>query len=369
VTVPPAFAQSAFSRRLLILAGISAAFVLTYLLRGVLVPLFFAFLLAYALDPIVDRLEAIRVPRAAGALLVMTLLCAVGAMVLVLAVPYFIDEFRLAGEQLPEQITALKQRADPWVYQVFHVNLPRTWGELVSSVTEQLRSRSPDVWKGSAVALFGTLNAIMIVVATLMVPVFALYLLIDFDRNTARVRSLIPRRWVPFITSVANQIHHTLGGYVRGQLVACIVLSTLYSVGLRLVGLRLAVPIGVITGTLAFVPYIGFGIGFAMAIGIALLDWHGPNHLFAAVGVMLAVQVLDGTLITPRIVGHSVGLRPIEVLLTMMAVATLFGFLGVLLAVPLGAVLKILVGRAAGVYLESDFYKRPADETGSTSSP
>ena len=124
-------------------------------------------------------------------------------------------------------------------------------------------------------------------------------------------------------------------------------------------GLRLAVPIGVITGLLAFVPYVGFGIGVSMAVAIALLAWHGLDHLLAVVAVMFLVQLLDGMAITPRIVGKSVGLRPIEVLLTMMAAATLFGFLGVLLAVPLGALVKIFLTRATGVYLGSDFYRRP----------
>jgi predicted PurR-regulated permease PerM len=136
----------------------------------------------------------------------------------------------------------------------------------------------------------------------------------------------------------------------------------LYSSGLMLAGLRLAAPIGFVTGMLAFVPYVGFSLGLSMAVGMSLLDWQGPNHLIAVLSVMLLVQVLDGMVITPRIVGRSVGLRPIEVLLTMMAAATLFGFLGVLLAVPLGAVVKILVGRATTLYLESDFYRRPPSQ-------
>jgi predicted PurR-regulated permease PerM len=201
----------------------------------------------------------------------------------------------------------------------------------------------------------------MIVVATLIVPVFALYLLIDFDRNVERARRLIPRRWVPTVAAIASDIHRTLGGYVRGQLTACLVLSLLYSAGLMLAGVRLAAPIGFITGMLAFVPYIGFGIGLSMALTMALLAWQGINHLLAVISVMLLVQVLDGMIITPRIVGKSVGLRPIEVLLTMMAAATLFGFLGVLLAVPLGAVIKILVGRAISGYLDSNFYQQPPE--------
>jgi predicted PurR-regulated permease PerM len=348
-------------RRLLFLLGVVTVVVLAYLLRGVLVPLFFAFLLAYALDPIVDRLEALRVPRTVGALLVMVIMCGVTVTALVLAVPYVIDEFRLAGEQFPEQMRALKERLDPWVWQVFHINLPHTWGELASKIAEEIRARTPDFIQGSMVALFGTLNVILIVVATLIVPVFALYLLIDFDRNVERAKWLIPRRWAPVVGSIAAEIHRTLGGYVRGQLTACFVLSLLYAAGLKIAGVRLAAPIGFMTGMLAFVPYIGFSIGMSMALAMAILGWQGPNHILAVLSVMLLVQVLDGMVITPRIVGKSVGLRPIEVLLTMMAAATLFGFLGVLLAVPLGAVVKILVGRAMSVYLDSDFYRRPPE--------
>jgi predicted PurR-regulated permease PerM len=359
VTTPLAPAPTASPRRLVFILGLLIALVLVYLLRGVLIPLFLAFLLAYALDPLVDRLEVVKVPRSVGAMLVMTLICGAAISAVILVVPYLIDEFRLAGEQFPEQMRALKERLDPWVWQVFHINLPHTWGELASKIGESARARMPDVIQGSTGALFGTLNIIIILVAALIVPVFALYLLIDFDRNVERFQRLIPRRWTPLVGSIASEIHRTLGGYVRGQLTACGVLSALYAGGLMLAGVRLAIPIGVITGMLAFVPYVGFGIGVCMAACIALLDWHGTNHLLAVMAVMFLVQIVDGMAVTPRIVGRSVGLRPIEVLLTMMAAATLFGFLGVLLAVPLGAVVKILLSRATGVYLGSDFYLRP----------
>jgi predicted PurR-regulated permease PerM len=359
VTTPLAPAPTASPRRLVFILGLVTALALVYLLRGILIPLFFAFLLAYALDPVVDRLEAIKVPRGVGAMLVMTIICGAAISAVFLMVPYLIDEFRLAGEQLPEQMRALKERLDPWCWQVFHINLPHTWGELASKIAESARARMPDVIQGSSGALFGTLNVILIVVAALIVPVFALYLLIDFDRNVERFQRLIPRRWTPLAGSIASEIHRTLGGYVRGQLTACAVLSALYAGGLMLAGLRLAIPIGVITGMLAFVPYVGFGIGVSMAASIALLDWHGTDHLLVVMAVMFLVQILDGMAVTPRIVGRSVGLRPIEVLLTMMAAATLFGFLGVILAVPIGAVVKILLSRATGVYLGSDFYLRP----------
>jgi predicted PurR-regulated permease PerM len=359
VTAPLSPAPTASPRRLVFILGLLTALVLIYLLRGVLIPLFFAFLLAYALDPLVDRLELLKTPRSVAALLVMALLSGAAVTSIILLVPYLIEEFRLAGEQLPVQLEALKDRLDPWVWDVFHIHLPHTWGELASKVVENARERMPDVIQGSTGALFGTINVILFVVAALIIPIFALYLLIDFDRIVSRFRMFIPRRWEPLCGSIAYEIHRTLGGYVRGQLTACGVLAALYAGGLMLAGVRLAIPIGVMTGLLAFVPYIGFGMGVSMAVGIALLDWHGVNHLLAVVMVMFLVQILDGMAVTPRIVGRSVGLRPIEVLLTMMAAATLFGFLGVLLAVPLGAVVKILVSRAANVYLDSDFYRRP----------
>jgi predicted PurR-regulated permease PerM len=147
---------------------------------------------------------------------------------------------------------------------------------------------------------------------------------------------------------------------VRGQLTANIVLGALYATGLRIVDIRLAVPIGVLTGMLAFVPYIGFGCGLTLALTIATLDWQGPGTIVGVLAVMLGVQLLDGLVVTPRIVGRSVGLAPVEVLLTMMAAGTLFGFVGVLLAVPIGAVGKILIQHAVASYLSSDFYARPS---------
>jgi predicted PurR-regulated permease PerM len=233
-------------------------------------------------------------------------------------------------------------------------------GELGTDLRDKLQAQFPSLISAASVALFGTLSYLAVILSALIIPVFALYLLIDFDRIVERSGQLIPRRWYPPAADVARQVHKTLGGYVRGQLTANIVLGALYATGLRFVDIRLAVPIGVLTGMLAFVPYIGFGCGLLLALSMATLDWQGPGRLLGVLAVMLGVQVLDGLVVTPRIVGRSVGLAPIEVLLTMMAAGTLFGFLGVLLAVPLGAVVKILVHRALKAYLSSDFYGRGA---------
>lgn len=351
-------------RRLLWVAAAVAVAVLAYLLRGVLLPLFLAFLLAYALDPIVDRLSRIGLPRAASAAVVMLGLASVGVAVGVVAVPYFIDEFADAAAALPDQLMRLRERVEPWVWENLHVRLPHSWSEVQTNYGELIRSRAPQLFQGVVPALFGTFNFVVVAASSLIIPVFAVYLLTDFDVIVARAGVLIPRRYQRTITDVAREVHDALGRYVRGQVLASVVLALIYSLGLRALGIRLAIPIGLLTGLLAFVPYVGFSIGLVMALAMAILDWHGAGTVIGVLIVMFGGQIVDGFLITPRIVGGSVGLRPIEVLLTMMAAGTLFGFLGVLLAVPFGAVVKILVVRATDAYLASPFYKNiPATPT------
>jgi predicted PurR-regulated permease PerM len=350
--------RSLSARQLMMFLGVIVIVLLAYVLRDVLVPLFFAFLLAYALDPLVNRLEAAKVPRPLGAIGVMATILGLIAAFLIFAVPLFIDELRAAAADLPSELEALEARIEPWVWSAFHLRLPHSMNDLNRVITEKVQAEFPSMASAAALALFGTLSYVAVVLSALIVPLFALYLLIDFDRIMTRAAQLVPRRWVAPTTDVARQVHRVLGGYVRGQLTANIVLGALYSAGLRLVDIRLAVPIGVLTGMMAFVPYVGFFTGLGLALTMAILDWHGLGTVLGVLTVMLGVQVLDGTFITPRIVGRSVGLAPLEVLITMMAAATLFGFVGVLLAVPLGAVVKILLQRATRAYLASDFYKR-----------
>jgi predicted PurR-regulated permease PerM len=239
------------------------------------------------------------------------------------------------------------------------MKLPHSLNDLGKAAADRLQGEG--AWDTARMALFGTLGYVGVALSALIVPVFALYLLIDFDRIVTKVEQLIPRRWSPGISAVARDIHKTLSGYVRGQLTANVVLAALYATGLRVVDIRLAVPIGVMTGMLAFVPYVGFMTGLLLALSMAILDWQSAGTVIGVIAVMGGVQIIDAMVITPRIVGRSVGLAPLEVILTMMTAGALFGFLGVLLAVPLGAVAKILIQRGVRNYLASAFYNRPPD--------
>jgi len=327
-----------------------------YLLRAVLAPLFFAFLCAYALDPAVNRLERARIPRTIGAALIMVAIAAALTLFVIYGLPLFADQVSTMAAELPGQLSRLEARLDPWLFQALGVHVPHTMSELVETFSGKLRDTLPTTLNAVALALFGTLSYVAVALSALIVPVFALYLLIDFDRIVARTAQLVPRRWQGEVRDVALEIHRTLGSYVRGQLTANIVLGALYATGLRMVDVRFAVPIGILTGMLAFVPYVGFLAGLSLALTMAALDWRGLGTLAEVMIVMGVVQLIDGLIVTPRIVGRSVGLAPLEVILTMMAAASVFGFFGILLAVPLGAVMKIVARRLVRKYLRSQFY-------------
>jgi predicted PurR-regulated permease PerM len=337
----------------LLLVGLVVAGLVLYLLRTVAGPLALAFLLAYAFDPAVDKLESWRIPRALGAVLMVLLVSASIAGFFVFVVPVFAAEIRAAGEDVPAKVEVLRGKADTWLFANFKQHVPHSLAEIARSVSG---SQTSTAVGAASSALFGTLSYVGVALSSLIVPVFAVYLLVDFDRIVRRIGELVPRRYFPGVAETARAIHTTLGGWVRGQLTANFVLAALYATGLRVLDIRLAVPIGILTGMLAFIPYIGFGIGLTLAVAMAVLDFTSVGTVVGVVCVMVGAQILDGLFITPRIVGRSVGLTALEVLIALMAAGTLFGFFGVLLAVPLGAVVKILLTRASRAYLSSSYY-------------
>ena len=329
-----------------------------YELRNVLTPFLLAFLVAYALDPIVDVFERLKVPRPLGALVVFGVLSCIFVFGGLYGFKYFREEFVEAGKQLPAQLEALAKKSEPWLWQEFKFKLPHNLKELFARYGASIKEHLPEAARWTGTVLFGTLSYAFVILSLLIVPVFAFYLLIDFDRIVERGGKLIPRRWQRQSFETLREIDVMVSGYVRGQLTAILILSALYATGLSIVGLRLAIPIGVLTGCMAFVPYLGFATGLILAVAMALLDWHSGAFVLQVTAVMLGVQVLDGLFITPRVVGRSVGLGPVEVLLAMAAAGTLFGFIGVLLAVPIGATAKIIIRRAVKSYQRSDFYRR-----------
>ena len=339
---------------------------IVYWLRDVLTPIFLAFIIAYILDPVVDRLEAWKVPRGVGIAIVFGGTLGVVVVFLALVLPSIIAEVAGVIQELPRQLAALWVRLEPWLEQQ-GIPIPHStqeWIERLGAYTSEVAS-SILAPAGNALSsiMGGTLSVIGSFVAALVVLVFVVYLLSAFDRITAEVRELIPWRWRATVTSYTEEIDQMLSQFVRGQLTVMAILAVLYSGAYTLLGVRLAVPIGITAGMLNFIPYVGGA--FALAAGV-LMSLLGGWHPWQLVGVVLAytvVQTLEGFVITPRIVGKTVGLSEIWVLVALFLGGELFGFLGILLALPTAAVAKIFVSRGVQYYRTTELFLRAPPES------
>jgi predicted PurR-regulated permease PerM len=204
--------------------------------------------------------------------------------------------------------------------------------------------------------LGGTASALAAIIASVMVPVFAFYLLYDFDALVARAGELIPPRLRPQTNSFFADVDAVLGQFFRGQFTVMAILSALYSLGYGVIGVPLALPIGLMAGFLSFIPYVGSSLALATALLMTALDWQGWTQILWVIGVHATIQGLEGFVITPKIMGDTVGISAIAVLLSLLIGAELMGFTGVLLAVPAAAVTKILITRADHRYRQSEFF-------------
>ncbi|MFN7702493.1 MAG: AI-2E family transporter [Deltaproteobacteria bacterium] len=347
------------SRGLFLLLGLLAIGIGLYELRGVLTPIFTALGIAYLLDPVVDRFEARRIPRGVGITIVLTFLALAVTLFSLLVLPGVIREVSQFVSDLPDELSDLVRQLEP-VLARYDVPVPHSLDEALeqlemdpATIASHAAQPVEAVLRG---VLGGTASALGVMASALIVPVLAFYLLYDFDRMVQGARELVPLRIRPQVVEVASEIDQMLGQFVRGQLLVMIAMAVLYGIAYSLVGVRLAVPIALIAGLLAFIPYVGSGSALAMGLLMCVVDWDGwlkPVLVVVAYGVC---QFLEGFVIVPRVVGDKVGLPAVWVLVALMIGGEVFGVLGVLLAVPTAAVVKIFVMRGLGWYRKSHFY-------------
>jgi predicted PurR-regulated permease PerM len=334
--------------------------VLVYLLRAVLTPVFFAFLLAYMLNPVVVRFESWRIPRTAGIVLLLAGVLLAIAGFLVLALPGIVRDVAALGRELPAAAQRVIDIVAPWLLQ-FGIEIPNSASEVLQRFRGDL-GVSPAGAMGTVGAavkalLGGTASVFNAIAAAIMVPVFSFYLLQDFDRVIAGIRDLLPSRSRTAVIEIGREVDQVLGQFLRGQLTVMLILAVLYAAAYAIAGVRLAVPIGIIAGLLSFIPYVGGAAALGLALLMVALHWTGWQQLAGVVAAYALIQVLEGFVITPRIVGEKLGLAPIWVLLGLMVGGNLFGFMGVMLALPATAVAKVLVVRGLATYKGSSAYR------------
>lgn len=332
------------------------SWLLLSLLAPVLMPFLLAGVLAYALHPLVERLHAKRVPRWLGAGLAIAALMLVLLAVLLLIVPVITKQVPMLREQVPALLEGLNAVLLPVAVRFglelqVDVSLVREWlgklitgheSELVGGLLSSLR-----IGGSALAAVFGNL---------FLMPIVAYYLLLDWLNLVGRAKTLIPPRWRTGVQSFLDETDDVLGQYLRGQLLVMGVLAVLYTVGLALVGLELALPIGVFTGLAVFVPYLGFGLGLVLALLAALLQFQSLLGVALVGGVYLLGQLIESMYLTPRLLGERIGLHPIAVIFALLAFGHLFGFVGVLIALPASAVLLVAMRRAKHGYMASELY-------------
>lgn len=351
------------TRRWFWIGGAVLLLVFLGVLHTILMPFLVALLLAYMGDPLVDRLERLGLSRTLGVVAVFALFTLVLMALLLVLVPMLFRQLMRLYELAPQMLDWLQHTALPWAQAKFGLS-DGFWrfdklktslsghmseaGDIVSIVLSQATA--------SSLALIGWLTNLV------LIPVVCFYLLRDWDVMMAKIHGLLPRQREAQIVNLAGECHEVLGAFIRGQLLVMVALGVIYAAGLMLVGLELGLLIGVIAGLAAIVPYMGFVIGIGAALIAGLFQFGGDLYpMLGIVAVFMVGQALEGMVLTPLLVGDRIGLHPVAVIFAILAGGELFGFTGILLALPAAAVIMVLLRHVHTLYKDSDVYAGPRD--------
>ncbi|MGA0025029.1 MAG: AI-2E family transporter [Burkholderiales bacterium] len=337
------------------LAATLLALAVIYLLSPILTPFLFAAILAYICNPLVGRMTGRRVPRTLAVVFMLLLLGAAFVLLLLVIVPLLIRQIRAIADQAPVYVDWLRTAVAPRLEQLLGVQLEtamvRDW------VTEHMAEI-----RDFAVTLLPTLKTggpavIGFLVSAVLVPVVLFYFLRDWNTIIDGIDRLVPRRWHDRITTIAREIDAVLGQFLRGQVLVMLGMGLFYTVALWAVGLDFALSVGMLAGLVTFVPYLGVIIGVLLATMTGALQFQDLSQLAWVWGVFVAGNLLEGYVLVPWLVGDRIGLHPVAVIFALLAFGSLFGFFGVLLALPVSAALLVWARHLRRDYLASDMYR------------
>lgn len=334
-------------------------FVVIFLMifSSILLPFVAGMALAYFLDPVADWFERRGLSRLMATVVILILFVLLFVLAMVILIPLLVTQASGFLDKVPGYINALQNLVSNAGPQMLPSWLRDQIGPLKDSLssvlgegTKFLASLFEQIWTSS-------LALINLVSLMVVAPVVAFYMLLDWDRMVAKIDGLVPREHVKTVRELANQIDTTIAGFIRGQGTLCLVLGIYYATGLTLTGLNFGLLIGLFAGAISFIPYIGSTLGFVIAIGLALVQFW-PDYLWIGLVavVFLTGQFLEGNILQPKLVGNRVGLHPVWLMFALFAFGLLFGFVGLLVAVPVSAAIGVLVRFAISRYLQSDLY-------------
>jgi len=354
---PAKRAGTPFSRQLSFwLAALVAVILLLWLLSAILLPFVAGLAIAYLLRPVTDRIERLGVNRVIAALFIITLVVVIFVYLILLVAPILGGQLISFIATIPGYVAKLQHLLTdqnlPWVKKLLGAgfNPEQSIGDLVTQGVGWLTTFLQSLWSGgrALVSLFS------LVVVT---PVVAFYLLFDWHRMVRTVDAWIPLQQRDTVHELAREIDAAISGFVRGQTTVCLVLGSFYAVALALSGLNFGLLIGLISGLITFIPYVGSMTGLVLAVGVAVAQfWPHYGSVLTVLGIFLAGQFLEGNVLSPKLVGESVGLHPVWIIFALLAFGYLFGFVGLMVAVPMAATIGVLARFALRRYLQSSFY-------------
>jgi predicted PurR-regulated permease PerM len=331
--------------------------VLLWLLRGMLLPFVLGMALAYVADPAADWLEARRVPRSLATLLVLGLVVGIGVLVLVLVVPRIVDQAIQLAQQAPHYIDWARHRLLPEITQLARkVGGPGEVADVQKAVSSYAGNISSWIIDLLGHVLSGGLAIADVVYVVALTPLVAFYFLRDWDVMTAKIDSWMPRLHVQLLRDLAGEINDILAGFIRGQATVCLIFAVYYSAALSATGLNFAIIIGIAAGVLTFIPYLGAITGLVASVLVAFIQFHDYGRVAIVAGVYLLGHLVEANIVTPTLVGGRVKLHPVWIIFALAAGGALFGFTGILLAVPAAAVIGVVVRFLIKQYLHSGFY-------------
>jgi len=326
-------------------------------LGSVLTPFLIGAILAYLGRPAVNRAEKRGVPRSLATLLVMLFIAILLAGLFLVLIPLVQSEVVSITRRLPDLFAQFTDRVAPFLQDKFGITVALDFDSIrtfISDNAQEARDVSmrllSGVRKGSAIVLSLLVNLALI-------PVVMFYLLRDWNMILGRLDDLLPRRWGAKVRSVAREVDGVLAEFLHGQLLVMLALATYYSVALSIARLDHAVAIGILTGVLVFIPYVGFGLGFLLGLTAAILEFHGWPGFFAVLAVYAVGQLLESYVLVPFLVGDRIGLHPLAVIFALLAFGDLFGFAGVLMALPVSAMLLVGLRHLRRAYVDSPVYR------------
>jgi predicted PurR-regulated permease PerM len=338
-------------------AALAALIAVMWLLSAILLPFIAGLVLAYFLDPVADALERYGLPRLAATGLILLTAIFILTTALVILVPVLNEQLARFADDLPSLIESLVARFDEFAPLWMKELVANSGANVQGSITEVAGKAAGWIVSLLSSILSGGMALVNLLSLMVVTPIVAFYLLVDWDSMIAKVDSWLPRDHADVLRQLARQIDAAMAGFIRGQGSVCLLLGAFYAVALSLAGLKFGLAIGLLAGFLTFIPYAGALIGGVLAIGVGLVQfWPDYVSILMIAGIFALGQFIEGNFLSPKLVGKSVGLHPVWLMFALFAFGYVFGFVGLLLAVPMAAAAGVLVRFALGQYLQSPLY-------------